>query len=74
MGRTNCTCGIVFRWIFKKCNGRAWTGWEQVAAVVNTVMNFGFHEMRKIFRLAVELLASQERPCSMGLSNYYLHV
>jgi hypothetical protein len=39
-------------------------GWR---AVVNAVMNLGFHKTRGISRLAEDLLASQEGLCSMEL-------
>ena len=41
--------------------------------LVNTVINFGFPKIRKIFRLAAELLASQEGLCSMELISYDLN-
>jgi hypothetical protein len=34
-------------------------------ALVSAVMNLGFHKMRGISWLAVEILVSEERPCSM---------
>ena len=36
-------------------------------ACVNTVMNFGFHEIREFFCLAGDLFASQEGLCCMEL-------
>jgi hypothetical protein len=36
-------------------------------ALVNAVMNFGFHKIRGISQLADDLLASQEGLCSMEL-------
>jgi hypothetical protein len=60
---------IILKWIYKKCDRKAWTGliWprDRWQAVVNAVMNFGFNNMRGISGLAGNLLASQEEPCSM---------
>jgi len=39
-------------------------------ALVNAVMNFGFHKMRRIFWLAENQLASQEGLCSTELVMY----
>jgi hypothetical protein len=38
-------------------------GMEKWHAVVNTVMNFGFHKMRVICGLGVELEASEDGLC-----------
>jgi hypothetical protein len=46
-------------------------GKGQVAGFANAVMNFRSHKMRRIFRPAEELLASQEGPFSMELVSFF---
>jgi hypothetical protein len=43
---------------------------ERWRALVNEVMNFGFHKTRGISWLTDDLLASQEGLCSMELVSY----
>ena len=63
---------IILKWIYKKWDRKAWTGliWlrDRWRAVVNAVMYFGFNNKRGTSGLAGNLLASQEEPCSMELS------
>jgi hypothetical protein len=60
--------GRIFKWIFKKCDGSAWAGliWLRIGNVAGSC-RWGIRTMRRISRLAEELLASQEEFCSMEL-------
>ena len=41
---------IMLKWIFRKWQVGLWTGssWLRIGALVNAVMNFGFHKIRGI--------------------------
>jgi hypothetical protein len=54
---------IILRWIFRKRDVRAWTG--SIWALVDAVMNLGFHKMRGISWLVENRLSIQEGLCSM---------
>ena len=49
------------------CVGIIWLRTRTVQTPVNTVMNLRFYKMQRISRLAEELLASQNGPCSVQL-------
>jgi hypothetical protein len=46
---------------------------DQWRALLNAVMNFGFHKMLGISCVAVRLLASQENLGCMELANYGMY-
>jgi sugar lactone lactonase YvrE len=63
---------IILKWIFKTWDGGMdWIDLDQDQkrwwALMNAVMIFGFHNMRRITYLAADVLASQKGLCSMEL-------